>query len=248
MLDRRKVDVNEMIELNGFRLDFSAATFTAYRKPMSDGDQLRTLREQLADAWFLYWDSGTVSGIPRAEDARPFGEPMELSTDQHLKLLAARIVDVLPYRFPEYQAFRRRPFSFLARKDELVSGVRPQLSAPPILLDCFEIRPEFELDARLMELQDGDAFVGLFMQVHMRWEILAPLDALPLLPRRQRLQAGDPRAPGCACRARRRSRGAVRRPAGARARPAPRGWLDRQCGQRVGALIGVVRRDDLRAS
>jgi hypothetical protein len=178
VLDRRKADVNEMIELNGFRLGFSAATFTAYRKAMPDSDHFRALREQLADAWFLYWDSGTVFGIPRTEDAQPFGEPMELSTDQHLKLLAARIADVLPHRFPEYQTFRRRPFSFLARKDELVSQVKRQLSAPPGLLDCFKIRPKFELDARLMELQDGDTFVGLFMQVHMRWEILAPLDAL----------------------------------------------------------------------
>lgn len=167
-----------MIELNGFRLDFSAATFAAYRQPMPDSDQLRALREQVGKEWFLYWDDGMVLGLPRLDGAEAFGEQVELATDQHLQLLAARLADVLPYRFTQYQTFRRRPFSFLARKDELVSRVKPQLGAPPPLLDCFKIRPKFELDARLMELQDGDAFVGLFMQVHMRWEILAPLDAL----------------------------------------------------------------------
>jgi hypothetical protein len=46
------------------------------------------------------------------------------------------------------------------------------------LLETCKIRKKVELDARLMELQDGDAFVGLFMAVHLRWEILASLDAL----------------------------------------------------------------------
>jgi hypothetical protein len=167
-----------MHTLNGFRLDFSASVFPAYRQAMPDNDQLRPLREQYRDAWFLYWDDGSVVGLPNASDASPFGEQVELSTNDHLKLLAARISDVLPRRFPEYQAFRLRPFSFLGRKDELVSRVKTQLKAPPALLDSFTIRPKFELDARLVELQDGDPFVGLFMQVHMRWEIQAPLDSL----------------------------------------------------------------------
>ncbi len=167
-----------MIEFNGFRLEFSATTFTAHQQCLPDSDKLRELKEQLGDAWFLYWDDGVVLGLPRVDGAPRFGEQVELSTDQHLRLLAARIADVLPHRFPEYKAFRRRPFSFLGRKDELVSQVKPQLSSPSPLLERFKIRPKFELDARLMELQDGDAFIGLFMQVHMRWEILASLEAL----------------------------------------------------------------------
>ena len=167
-----------MLDFNGFRLGFSAPTFTAYQQPMPDNKHLRPLKEQLGTGWFLYWDEGTVFGIPREEGSAHFGTEVEVETDQHLKLLAARIEDVLPNQFPEYQAFRQRPFTFLGRKDELVSRVKPRLGTRTALLDCFSIRPKFELDARLMELQDGAAFVGLFMQVRMRWEILASLDAL----------------------------------------------------------------------
>ncbi len=167
-----------MLDFNGFRLDFSSPTFTAYQQAMPDNRHLRPLKEHLGTGWFLYWDEGTVFGLPREEGASHFGEEVGLATDQHLKLLAARIEDVLPNQFPEYRAFRQRPFTFLGRKDELVSRVKPELGTRPALLDCFKIRPKFELDARLMELQDGAAFIGLFMQVRMRWEILASLDSL----------------------------------------------------------------------
>jgi len=149
-----------MLDFNGFRLDFSSPTFTAYQQAMPDNRHLRPLKEHLGTGWFLYWDEGTVFGLPREEGTSHFGEEVELATDQHLKLLAARIEDVLPNQFPEYQAFRQRPFTFLGRKDELVSLVKPRLSTRTALLDCFKIRPKFELDARLMELQDGAAFIG----------------------------------------------------------------------------------------
>jgi len=167
-----------LIELNGFRLDFSAPTFAAHQQCLPDSSQFRALREQIGNDWFLYWDDGKVLGIPRAGDVQPFGEKVEVATDQHLRLLASRIEDILPRQFSEYEAFRRRPFSFLGRKEELVGNLKGRLAHPPSLLESFQIRPKFELDARLMELQDSAAFVALFMQVHMRWDILAPLDAL----------------------------------------------------------------------
>ena len=167
------------IELNGFRLHFSSPTFMAYRRAMTDNTSLRSLRDELGMNWFLYWDDGVVYGLPRSETPNPpFGEPVQLNCNDYLKLHAARIADVLPYRFPEYRAFRNRPFTFLGRKEELVDQISVELKNRPTLLSCFKIRPKFELDARLVETRDGDGFIGLFMQVGMRWEILASLSQL----------------------------------------------------------------------
>ncbi|MDA8219825.1 MAG: Piwi domain-containing protein, partial [Dehalococcoidales bacterium] len=168
-----------MIELNGFRLSFSSPTFTAYLRDMPDNDELRPLKQRLGAAWFLYWDEGKVYGLPReAQTVPPFGEAVTVITGEHLRLLAARIADVLPHQFPQYETFRRRPFTFLSLKDELVEKVGAKIKAPSSLLTRFKIRPKFELDARLVESRDGDAFVGLFMQIQMRWEVLASLAEL----------------------------------------------------------------------
>ena len=46
-----------MHDFNGFRLGFSAPTFTAYQQPMPDNKHLRPLKEQLGTGWFLYCGS-----------------------------------------------------------------------------------------------------------------------------------------------------------------------------------------------
>jgi hypothetical protein len=79
-----------MLDFNGFRLAFSSPTCTAHQQPMPDNKQLRPLRERLGADWFLYWDDGTVFGLPREEGAPQLGDQVELEADQHLKLLMGR--------------------------------------------------------------------------------------------------------------------------------------------------------------
>ena len=47
-----------MLDFNGFRLGFSAPTFTAYQQPMPDNKHLRPLKEQMGTGWFLYLGRG----------------------------------------------------------------------------------------------------------------------------------------------------------------------------------------------
>nr|MDZ8056631.1 hypothetical protein [Nostoc sp. EkiNYC01] len=76
---------------NGFKVELSANTFTAYVQDMPDNRGLRALREQLQPEWFLHWRAGKVYGIPKvnvSQLTQSFGKPVELKCDEHLQLLA----------------------------------------------------------------------------------------------------------------------------------------------------------------
>lgn len=169
------------ISLNGFKVELSASTFTAYVQDMPENRGLRALREKLQDSWFLHWKAGKVYGIPKVpEPEQKFGEPVELKCEEHLhlQLLAARISSVLPEIFSKYSPFRLRPFTFLAQKEEFVSSIAARLNNLPLLLSSFKITPKFALEAKLVELQPEKTFIGLFLRLDTRWEILASLSQL----------------------------------------------------------------------
>lgn len=162
--------------LNGFKVELDSPTFTAYLQDLPENAKLRSLREQLKDSWFLYWQDGKVYGLPKkSEPEQEFGKPVKLNCNDHLRLLAARIADILPEKFPYYQAFRHRPFTFFAQKSEIVDSIKTKVEGLPDLVSSFKMRPKFELDAKLVELREGETFIGLFMRVRTRWEILAPI-------------------------------------------------------------------------
>lgn len=133
---------------NGFKVELSANTFTAYVQDMPDNRGLRALREQLQPEWFLHWRSGKVYGIPKvniSQLTQSFGKPVELKCDEHLQLLADRINSVLPDIFYQYSIFRFKPFTFLAQKEELVSSIATKIKDLPLLISAFKIKPKFAL-------------------------------------------------------------------------------------------------------
>ena len=167
--------------LNGFEIQFSASSFHAFVQEFPNPDALRPLRDREAQDWFFHWREGLLYGIPEvAQPKRVYGsaQTLDISDHRHLGLLASRISNRLPIKFPKYDALRRRPFAFLGQKDELVARVTADRKAIPSLVNCFKIRPKLELDARLYELRDGDTGVGLFLNVSTKWDILAPISEL----------------------------------------------------------------------
>lgn len=167
--------------LNGFEVEFSAPQFRAYVQDMADPEPLSSMRSQEAGEWFFYWREGKLYAIPEVEQPqRVYGteQTLEISDHRTLGLLASRINSRLPEKFPAYKALRRRPFAFLGQKDEVVAKATRQLRSPPPLLSAFKIRPKFELDARLFELQDGDTRLGLFLSISTRWDVRASLSDL----------------------------------------------------------------------
>jgi len=165
--------------LNGFRVEFSTATLAAYVQEMADDTRLDKLRGELGDEWFLWRDGKQIYAIAKTDQpTKPFGERVDIVPFDHLRLVAARIADVLPQRFPRYEALRRRPFAFLGHQGEIVSAIRSRLTTLPDVLSRFAIRPKFELDARIVEQQDGKPYIGLVMAVRTQWTIHAALDEL----------------------------------------------------------------------
>src|SRR5215213_3944053 len=137
------------IFLNGFKVELSAPAVRAYVQDVMESRELKELRERLKDSWFLYWRDGTVYALPRVADPKPtFGQPQDLQCNDHLWFIAARIADVLPERFPKYAAFRRRPFTFLGHKDEIVELIAENVRGLHPLTNQFKIRPKFKLDAK----------------------------------------------------------------------------------------------------
>lgn len=169
------------IFLNGFRVKLSSPTFTASVIDVPDPSEMKRLRATHDKEWFLHWREGKAYAMPRvpAPSASVGAEQkLETANHDHLHLLTARINDVLPAKFPSYKAFRRRPFSFLGQKDEIVGLVTATWNGLSPLVKEFKIRPRFELDPRLVEIHKDDTEIGLFMKVAFNWNILAPVNQL----------------------------------------------------------------------
>ncbi len=139
----------------------------------------KTLRDKLKGSWLLHWREGICYGLPKsANPEMAFGDPKRLRCADNLKLLVARIHDALPEKFPDYEAFRRRPFTFRGKKGEMVEAIRGKIKGLAPVVSGFKIFPKFELDARLIELREGALEIGLFLVVSTNWLITASLDEL----------------------------------------------------------------------
>ncbi len=168
------------LSLNGFHLGLSAKSLTFQKLEFADNKGLRALRAAHPN-WFIYWRDGTVYALPNVPNpAASLGvETTDLCTD-HLQLIAARITDLLPTKFPGYPAFQRRPFSFVARRkdEEIVQTVTKYLKNRPSILDHFTIRPSFYLEAKIVETRGDEVLLGLFLNVGTNWQITAAIDQL----------------------------------------------------------------------
>ena len=89
------------LRLNGFRLEPSTESFTAYRSPMpADGD-LRELRRSTQATWTVYREDDEVLAVPR-QDPPPIalGVAEEIRCVDHLSFLAYLIDAALPRAVP----------------------------------------------------------------------------------------------------------------------------------------------------
>ncbi len=169
------------IVLNGFRVKLSANQFTVQVRDVPDPSRMKDLREEFQTHWFLAWRGGKAYGISRPDaPSRVFGRTETIACDDHdhMHLLTARLSDVLPLKFPKYNAFRRRPFAFLGQKEEIVGSITKKWNDVPSLLQEFKIRPRFELDPRIIELIPNRTEIAIFLRVGLSWSILAPIEKL----------------------------------------------------------------------
>jgi hypothetical protein len=164
--------------LNGFRVQFSKTEFTVFCAEFDESDAIRNLRAELGSEWFFYRRGNRIYGLPKVENpARRFGSSeMTLSYSEHegLSVLVARLNDVMPDFLPRYVPLRRRPFRFLARKNEFVQSITRDWRVPEIVR-AFKITPRFQLEARIIEMREGTLEAVLVLSVATQWEIAAQL-------------------------------------------------------------------------
>jgi hypothetical protein len=164
--------------LNGFDVELPAKVDVIVR-PMPEPSDVKPERERLAGHWFVHWFRGELYCLRlRAGGPNIEGRPERLATADHPWLLRARLDDVIATVFDRYPALRLRPFSFLSRRDEIVSAAAKRTRVQHPLLAHFRILPKFTLNAKVIEPHGGASRIGLFVTLGMRYEIDADLKEL----------------------------------------------------------------------
>jgi hypothetical protein len=170
-----------VVELNGVYLNLLAPRVDIFAQAMHDNADLRPMRDRLEPDWFLLWRNGVAYGMPRVVAPRTaFGRSTQLICAEHPQIVAALILDRL-HRAIEAKGRRvlgRRPFRYIGDHRDLVATVCRKLRSPPAILRQFKIVGKYELNTKLLEPQDGQTSIGLFMGLGTHWEINAPLDEL----------------------------------------------------------------------
>ena len=168
--------------LNCFSVEFSVQSVTVAQLPWTEETDMRELRKSLGKDWFVLRRGDKIYGLPTvAKPVVEFGNAttvLSLSDYDGLDFMRARLDAALPNLLPAYQPERVRPFRFLARKDEFVASFAANHQLPEIVKRGFAIRPRFELEARTIELVEGELRVAVAMSVAMQWEISASLSDL----------------------------------------------------------------------
>lgn len=165
--------------LNCFSVEFSVKSVTVAQVPWTEETDMRELRKSLGDDWFVLRRGDKIYGLATVpKPAVEFGQAttvLLLSGYDGLDFMRARLNEALPELLPKYQAERVRPFQFLARKDEFVANFATNRQLPEVVKHGFAVRPRFELEARTIELVEGDLRVAVAMSVAMQWEVSASL-------------------------------------------------------------------------
>jgi len=164
--------------LNGFEIDLPNEVEIVTR-PLPDSADVKEERERLTGHWFVHWAGGQLYCM-RLRPGGPNVQGDRRSWPQRdcIWLLRARVDDVVESVFERYQALRYRPFTILAQRDEVVRAAATVADVGHPLLDGFTIHPKLTLQAKVLEPRDGDVRLGLFVEVGMRYQVDADMEAL----------------------------------------------------------------------
>ncbi|MEG3884806.1 Piwi domain-containing protein [Microcoleus sp. herbarium19] len=145
------------IQLNGFKVALSAPTFKGYVQNLPNSQEFKSFIELLGDEWFFHWRKGKLYGIPKVTNPqKSFGQLEDLSCKEHLQLIISRISYLLPDIFLEYNPLKRKPFTFLAQKKELIREVISAVKNLPDIISSFKVFPKYILEAKTFEIQNDE--------------------------------------------------------------------------------------------
>lgn len=163
---------------NGFEVVLPSQVEVIVRD-LPDPSEVKEERTRLSGYWFVHWFDGKLfhlrlkTGGPNVD-----GEHKSLRTADHPWLLRARLDDALEEALPRYAAVKKRPFTFLAQKVELIDAAAAAAGLSHKLLQGFKVIPRFALSPKIYEPVDGATRVGVFVTIGMRYDIEASLPDL----------------------------------------------------------------------
>lgn len=179
----KTIPATERYLLNCFAVEFSVPSITVAHQPWTHDTDMRELRRSLGDDWFILRRGDRILGLPTVSNPSVgFGQGttvLSLDGYEGIDFMKARLDAALPTLLPKYQPERVRPFRFLAQKDEFVSTFAAGRDLPGIVRQGFAVRPRFELEARTVEMIEGELRVVVAMSVAMQWEISPTLSLGP---------------------------------------------------------------------
>lgn len=170
----------ESLIANILPVDFSFESFTAWTRPVRDGEDVRGIRKANRGSLHLQWDAGRLYMLPLEEHVAqpPDAQAVTLRVEDHLRFLARLVTDALVRRFPKYEPLRMKPFTFVGHRVELMRDAPRALGLKDPLVMGFRIWPKYSFDGRIVEVRQGSPFVAVAVDLATRWEITADLQAL----------------------------------------------------------------------
>jgi Piwi domain len=163
---------------NGFALDLTDAVEAVVRD-LPDGRDVKLERERLAGFWFIHWVGGKLYHLRlKAGGPNVDGVLQSIRTSDHPWLLRSRIDDVIGDSLSKYIPIKKRPFTFLAQKTELIEKAATAANIAHPLLGQFRVIPRFALHTKIYEISPDIPRIGVFVTIGTRYEIDAPLEML----------------------------------------------------------------------
>jgi len=123
---------------NGFQVVLPEAV-EAIVRDLADPSEVKAERERLEGFWFVHWTGGKLyhlrlsAGGPNVD-----GQQQTIRTSEHPWLLRARLEDAIGSALQSYIPIRKRPFTFLAQKSELIKKAAAAADIAHELLDTFK--------------------------------------------------------------------------------------------------------------
>ena len=164
-----------MLLLNAYHLCLSDEVLYARVRAQPDGEQVHEFRRKRGEEWFYHWEGGYLYALHKtavADDSGQWPGSQPLRTEDHLPLIAARLVNALPGVLTDCRPQGYRPFSWRGGKNMMGWCLRG-LGAPPSVPERFRVYPRYELDAKVVEVSEGERGVVLVFNRGTRWEIWA---------------------------------------------------------------------------
>lgn len=163
---------------NGFEVILPGQVEVIVRD-LLDASEVKEERTRLNGYWFVHWFDGKLFHLRlKAGGPNVDGEHKLLRTADHPWLLRSRLDDALEEALPRYAAVKKRPFTFLAQKVELIDAAATTAGLSHRLLKGFKVIPRFALSPKIYEPVDGATKVGVFVTIGMRYDIEVSLSDL----------------------------------------------------------------------